>query len=179
MTPSGSDGRATVGRIEEFNALAAQRAEDELAACCAVPRWAREIVAGRPYQNLAALLAAADAASARLTWPEVEQALAAHPRIGQRPVGQRREDGWSRGEQSGLDASSGRTRAAIAEANEEYERRFGHLFLICATGRSDVELLAAARARLAHDEATERAVIRDELTKIAALRIRKLLDEPA
>ncbi|MFC8850250.1 MULTISPECIES: 2-oxo-4-hydroxy-4-carboxy-5-ureidoimidazoline decarboxylase [unclassified Micromonospora] len=166
-------------RIEQFNALAAQRAEDELAACCAVPRWAREIAAGRPYPDLAALLASALAASARLTWPEVAQALAAHPRIGERPAGQRREDGWSRGEQSGLDGSSDRTRAAIAEANEEYERRFGHLFLICAAGRSDTELLAAARDRLAHDEATEREVVREELASIAALRIRKLLDEPA
>ncbi|MFI6159630.1 MULTISPECIES: 2-oxo-4-hydroxy-4-carboxy-5-ureidoimidazoline decarboxylase [Micromonospora] len=166
-------------RIEEFNALAAQRAEDDLLACCAVPRWAREVAAGRPYPDLAALLAAAHAASAGLTWPEVAQALAAHPRIGQRPAGQRREDGWSRGEQSGLDAASARSRADIAEANEAYERRFGHLFLVCAAGRSDAELLAAARDRLAHDEATEREVVRGELAKIAALRIRKLLDGPA
>ncbi|WP_431910137.1 2-oxo-4-hydroxy-4-carboxy-5-ureidoimidazoline decarboxylase [Micromonospora carbonacea] len=168
-----------MGRIEKFNALAAQRAQDDLLACCAVPRWAREVAAGRPYPDLAALLAAAHTASARLTWPEVTQALAAHPRIGQRPTGQRREDGWSRGEQSGLDAASDGTRAAIAGANEEYERRFGHLFLVCAAGRTDAELLAAARARLAHDEATEREVVRGELAKIAALRIRKLLDEPA
>ncbi|MFI2647461.1 2-oxo-4-hydroxy-4-carboxy-5-ureidoimidazoline decarboxylase [Micromonospora fulviviridis] len=168
-----------MGRIEDFNGLAAKWAERELIACCAAPRWARLLVAGRPYPDRAALLAAADAANAQLTWPEVRAAVDAHPRIGQRPDGQRREDRWSRGEQSGLDGATEPARAAIAEATVEYERRFGHRFLVCATGRSDTQLLAALRDRLGNDPDIEQAVVREELRRIAALRIGKLLDEPA
>jgi 2-oxo-4-hydroxy-4-carboxy-5-ureidoimidazoline decarboxylase len=50
------------------------------------------------------------------------------------------------------------------------------VFLICATGRSDVEMLAAAKARVGNDDQTERAVVRAELAKIVALRVGKLLD---
>jgi 2-oxo-4-hydroxy-4-carboxy-5-ureidoimidazoline decarboxylase len=60
-------------------------------------------------------------------------------------------------------------------ANREYEERFGHVFLIFANGRSGPDMLAAARARLAHDEATERPAVQEELRKIALLRLERLV----
>jgi 2-oxo-4-hydroxy-4-carboxy-5-ureidoimidazoline decarboxylase len=161
--------------MAEFNALPPDRAEAELLTCCASVSWARLVAGGRPYPDLAALVAAADAASRTLTWADVAQALAAHPRIGQRPAGDDRESAWSRREQAGVDGADAATRAALARANEEYEARFGHLFLVFASGRTDRELLAAARARLVNDEATERAVVADELRKIAGRRLERLL----
>jgi 2-oxo-4-hydroxy-4-carboxy-5-ureidoimidazoline decarboxylase len=163
--------------VEAFNALPPDRAEADLMTCCASTRWARRVAAGRPYPGLPALLAAADAASRALTWPDVAQALAAHPRIGQRATGAGREAAWSRREQAGVAAADESTRAALARANEDYEARFGHIFLIFASGRTEAELLAAAQARLANDEATERDVVRDELRKIARLRLERLFDE--
>jgi 2-oxo-4-hydroxy-4-carboxy-5-ureidoimidazoline decarboxylase len=68
------------------------------------------------------------------------------------------------------------TRAELIEANRAYEERFGHVFLIFASGRSRAEILAAARERLGHDEAAERAVVTDELRKIARLRLERVLD---
>jgi 2-oxo-4-hydroxy-4-carboxy-5-ureidoimidazoline decarboxylase len=100
-------------------------------------------------------------------------ALSAHPRIGERPAGEGREAAWSRREQADADDPS--VAAALVEANREYEERFGHVFLIFATGKSAPEMLAAARARLAHDEATERPVVQDELRKIALLRLERLV----
>jgi 2-oxo-4-hydroxy-4-carboxy-5-ureidoimidazoline decarboxylase len=137
------------------------------------------VAAGRPYPDLVALRAAADAASRALTWADVAQALAAHPRIGHRPAGPGREAAWSRREQAGVAGADAAARAARAAANREYEARFGHLFLVCASGRSDAELLAAARARLANDETTERAVVADELRRIAALRLDRLVGQEA
>jgi 2-oxo-4-hydroxy-4-carboxy-5-ureidoimidazoline decarboxylase len=168
-----------VDRVLAFNALPAELAEVELLSCCASPGWAGRVVAGRPYRDVPALLAAADAASRALTWSDVAQALAAHPRIGQRPAGGGREAAWSRREQAAVDGADDATRAALARANEEYEARFGHLFLIFASGRGDAEVLAAARARLANDEATERAVVREELRRIARLRLERLFDGDA
>jgi 2-oxo-4-hydroxy-4-carboxy-5-ureidoimidazoline decarboxylase len=99
-----------------------------------------------------------------------------HPRIGERPTGDGRESGWSRREQAGiLSQLAPATRAALAEANREYERRFGHVFLVFATGRTDTELLAAARARLGNPPAVEREVVRTELGRIAQLRLERLL----
>lgn len=149
-----------------FNALPRAAAEDELLACCASHRWAATVAAGRPYASVAELLAAAGAAVRDLDWADVEEALNAHPRIGDRPAG-----ALSAREQSGvLDAD----RNALAEGNVAYERRFGHVFLICASGRGSGEMLAELRERLGNDPETERAVVHGELAKITELRLRRL-----
>jgi 2-oxo-4-hydroxy-4-carboxy-5-ureidoimidazoline decarboxylase len=163
------------GALTEFNALPADRAVEELLSCCAAPGWADEVAGGRPYSSVDELVTAAGDALATLGWDEIALALAAHPRIGQRPSGTGREAAWSRREQSGTDSSTQGTLDALADANRAYEERFGWVFLIFASGRSDTEMLAAARERRDNDEATERAVVRGELGRIVALRLRKLL----
>jgi 2-oxo-4-hydroxy-4-carboxy-5-ureidoimidazoline decarboxylase len=161
--------------LARFNALPDDEAERELLACCAAPAWACAVAGGRPYPDLAALRAAADTALAALTWPDIVQALAAHPRIGQRAEGEAREAAWSREEQSGMASAEDDTKAALAEANRAYERRFDHVFLISAQGLAPEQMLQAARARLANDEATEREVVRGELAKITRLRLERLV----
>jgi 2-oxo-4-hydroxy-4-carboxy-5-ureidoimidazoline decarboxylase len=160
-------------RLADFNALPPSEAERELLACCATPAWAKAVAGRRPYPDRIALRAAGDAAARALTWADVVLALSAHPRIGERAAGEGREAAWSRREQAGADDPS--VAAALVEANREYEERFGHVFLIFATGKSAPEMLAAARARLAHDEATERPVVQEELRKIALLRLERLV----
>lgn len=162
--------------VEAFNALPAERVEADLLACCAAPTWVAAVGAGRPYPSKVALLDAADAAARALSWADVAVALKAHPRIGERVAGAGREAVWSRREQSGAAGADEQTRAALVAANRAYEDRFGHVFLIFASGRSDVEMLAAARQRVGNDEATERAIVADELRKIALLRLERLID---
>ncbi|MEU4719826.1 2-oxo-4-hydroxy-4-carboxy-5-ureidoimidazoline decarboxylase [Nonomuraea dietziae] len=154
-----------------LNALSPEEAEKELLACCASRAFAREVAAGRPYAGPAELGAAAEAAVRALAWPDVEEALAAHPRIGERAAGAERESEWSRQEQSGVEDH---VRAELAEGNRVYEERFGHVYLICATGLSGEEMLARLKERLDNDEATERAVVRDELAKITKLRLARI-----
>jgi 2-oxo-4-hydroxy-4-carboxy-5-ureidoimidazoline decarboxylase len=156
--------------MERFNELPADRAEKELLTCCASPAFARAVAGGRPYPDRDALIAAADAALRALTWADVSDALAAHPRIGERPAGADRESAWSRREQSGIDAGD-----ELVAANREYEERFGHVFLIFATGKDRAQVLAAARERLTNDDATEREVVHGELRKIALLRLGRLV----
>ncbi len=154
-----------------FNALPRADAEAELLDCCASRRWAAAVADGRPYGSADDLFAAAGEAARALEWPDVEEALNAHPRIGDRPAGSGRDSAWSRGEQSGVGEDD---RAALAEGNRAYEERFGHVFLICASGRGSAEMLAELRTRLTNDSVTERAVVHGELVKITELRLRKL-----
>jgi len=138
---------------------------------CASARWVAELVAGRPHGDLDRLLAASDAAIAGLGWADVSEALAAHPRIGERAAGASREAAWSRGEQAGAAGAEAEVQAGLAAGNAEYEARFGHVFLICAAGRSGDEMLAELRARLGNREADEQQVVRRELGAIARLRL--------
>jgi 2-oxo-4-hydroxy-4-carboxy-5-ureidoimidazoline decarboxylase len=143
--------------------------EDELLACCASPVWAAAVAGS--YPDADALHRAADAALALLDWSEIEKALAAHPRIGERAGGQGREAAWSRQEQAAATTDP----AALAAANAEYERVFGRVFLVNATGRTSGEILADLRTRLANDEETERVVVREQLRGIVAVRLEKWL----
>jgi 2-oxo-4-hydroxy-4-carboxy-5-ureidoimidazoline decarboxylase len=165
--------------LAHLNALPDEIAEAELMACCASTRWAREVATKRPYADGDALLAAGRESSAGLDWTDVLQALSAHPAIGERPTaaktGGEREAGWSRSEQSGMDAADEWIRDDLAAANREYADRFGHVFLICASGLSAERMLAAVRYRLGNDEAEEQRIVTNELGKIAALRLERLL----
>lgn len=163
----------TSGGLAAFNARDAERAEKELLACCASRAFARRVAAARPYADAEALAGTAARAVLELDWEDVLEALSAHPRIGERPAGDTREAAWSRREQAGVEDE---LRAALAEGNRAYEDRFGHVYLICATGLTGAEMLARLRERLGHDDETERRTVREELAKITRLRIGKLLE---
>ncbi|NUU22252.1 MAG: 2-oxo-4-hydroxy-4-carboxy-5-ureidoimidazoline decarboxylase, partial [Streptomycetaceae bacterium] len=98
-------------------------------------------------------------------------AMAGHAVIG-RP---REGDAQSQREQSGVRGADDALLTELADANRRYAERFGHVFLICATGRTAAEMLAALRARLGNDAATEREIAREELRKINRIRLEKLV----
>jgi 2-oxo-4-hydroxy-4-carboxy-5-ureidoimidazoline decarboxylase len=136
-----------------------------LLGCLSVPRWADDVLAGQPYADREALLAAADRAARELTDEELDQALSGHPRIGERGGAQ------SQQEQSGVDPSEGDTAQRLEEGNRAYEERFGRVFLIRAAGRDAEEILAELQRRLSNDDATERAEVVDNLRQITLLRL--------
>lgn len=153
-----------------FDALPDGAATEALLACCSSPEWVRVLVTGRPYPSVDALLDAADAALAGLPESEIDRALAGHPRIGERP-----DTAASAREQAGVATAADAVRSALADGNRAYEARFGHIYLVCASGRSGGELLAILEARLGNDAETERRVMRTELAKINRIRLRALL----
>src|SRR6266567_3186276 len=106
---------------------------------------------------------------------DLGDALSGHPRIGERSEVGPDQDRWSGQEQAGLDGAGQITRRAIAEGNAAYEERFGHIYLVCATGRTAGELLELLRARLGHDAETEWQAVRSELKKINRIRLEKLI----
>jgi 2-oxo-4-hydroxy-4-carboxy-5-ureidoimidazoline decarboxylase len=165
--PSPGENHAPPG-LARLNALPAGDAFGVLLGCCSAPGWARRVTGERPYASLDELLAAADAAWAARGPGELEAAMAGHPRIGERGLSAR-----SRQEQSGVGSGAG-TVQALRDANAAYEARFGHVFLICATGRGPDDILAELHRRMAHDPATELGVAAAEIGKINALRLRKL-----
>ncbi len=161
--------------LDEFNSAPAAVATTTLLTCCDAPAWAANVRDGRPYTDLESVLDVADKAARELTAEDVDRALAAHPRIGERPEGSGADAELSRQEQSGVSQDTW-TRQALLEGNRAYEERFGRVFLICASGRSGEEILVALRERLGNDERTEAAVVAEELRKIALLRLRMVLE---
>ena len=159
--------------VGEFNALPDDEAGRLVSGCLAVPRWVSDVVAGRPYDDRAALRRRAHDAALHLSGDELDAALSHHPRIGERPGGDDDESRSSRVEQSGVDDShAGR----LLMGNAAYEARFGHVFLVRAAGRDSAEVLAELERRLGNDEATERAETVTALRDIALLRLEGLVE---
>jgi|GEM_PF-221726 len=178
--PAGHDERAGLAAL---SAVPAEAVREALLGCCSSPRWAESVLAGRPYASVADLLRRSATATAELGIADLTDALAGHPRIGEQPGGDRQAGGgddgdrahWSRAEQAGLSQADAATRQALADGNRAYEQRFGHIYLVCATGRSAGQLLQLLRQRLASDPGTEWHVLRTELAKINEIRLRKLI----
>ena len=169
---TGREDRAVTAPGLPFDDLPDEEVRALLRGCLDVPRWAEEVAAGRPYGERDALLASADLAARSLSPAEVDQALAGHPRIGERPGAGHNVEA-SRREQAGVDPTAGDTAARLAAGNADYEERFGHVFLIRAAGRSAEEILGELDRRLANDPETERAEVADNLRQIALLRLRQ------
>ncbi|MFE3795538.1 2-oxo-4-hydroxy-4-carboxy-5-ureidoimidazoline decarboxylase [Nocardia tengchongensis] len=167
-------------RLEWLGSLPLEEAETHLLTCNASRTWARKMVANRPYADESSLIAAAVAGVVELSWFDVEEALSAHPRIGERTAARHqseREAQWSADEQSGASEADARVLAELAAGNLAYEEQFGHVFLIRAAGRSAAEMLAELRHRLGNPVAEEHLVVRRELADITGRRVRKLLAE--
>jgi 2-oxo-4-hydroxy-4-carboxy-5-ureidoimidazoline decarboxylase len=164
-----------VARLDDFNDEPSEQVGEALRACNAAPRFAAEVLAGRPYPDADALVQRAEDVGRSLSWDEVSVALAAHPRIGDRPAGSSAEAQASRREQSSMTDADAATRAALVEGNRAYEERFGHVFLIRAAGRSPEEMLAELRRRLGNDAEAERAEATEQLAQITGLRVKGLV----
>jgi 2-oxo-4-hydroxy-4-carboxy-5-ureidoimidazoline decarboxylase len=164
--------------VSALDAAPREQARGLLLACCGAAPWVEAMLDARPFGDRERLLAAADRAWGKLSPGQIVEAIARHPRLGERGTRatlSTRELAWSAGEQAGVADAGDAARDALARGNEEYERRFGHTFILCATGLSPDAMLRALRERLANDESTESAITARELHRITRLRLEKLL----
>jgi OHCU decarboxylase len=165
-----SAGIRTDGIARHLNALAEPHARAALLRCCGSRPWVEQMLAGRPFADDAGLFAAAERVWWSLGANDRLEAFAAHPRIGERAG-----DVWARAEQAGMAAADVAMLRAFSDGNRAYEERFGHVFLICATGRSADELAADLQRRLSNDPASELRIAAGEQAKITRLRLEKLV----
>ena len=138
--------------------------------CCGSHAWAAAMCGARPFEDDAALLRLADKIWFSLPEAAHLEAFGAHPKIGEQAASK-----WSQGEQAGAANAEDQTRAELARLNQSYEAKHGHIFIVCASGRSAEEMLAELRAR--HDRADEVRTAAEEQAKITRLRLAKLLQE--
>ncbi|MEE1926884.1 2-oxo-4-hydroxy-4-carboxy-5-ureidoimidazoline decarboxylase [Streptomyces sp. TRM 70351] len=164
MTSSTAPGLTRFNTAEEGTARAA------LHEICAATAWVDAMLARRPYPDAAALFTASDAATAELGAADLAEAMAGHPPIGRPEPG----DPASSREQRGMAAASGRLKAEMLELNLAYQEKFGHVFLICATGLTGEQMRDAVRERIGNTRDGERENVRTELVKINRIRLTRL-----
>ena len=139
-----------------------------------MPRWVDEVAGGGPYASLDDLLDAAGLAATPLSAEEVDQALADHPRIGERHTGSGAGACFSAAEQESSASDDADLAAQLAEGNRAYEEKFGRIFLIRAAGRSRPGDPRRAERRLLLPPEDEVKVAASELRDIALRRVRQM-----
>ncbi|KAF0968756.1 MULTISPECIES: 2-oxo-4-hydroxy-4-carboxy-5-ureidoimidazoline decarboxylase [Gordonia] len=170
MRPDDRRDAADEGDVRRFNELSVDACVERLLACCSSPTWARRVATARPFVDAQALLDRADQILTELTETDIDEALAGHPRIGDRP-----DNASSAREQSGVAGADPSVLAELEEFNAAYEQRFGHVYLVFANGRPAHELLGILKKRIDNDAETERRVMRAELAKINRSRLIRML----
>lgn len=166
-----------IDTLSQWNELPVEEATAVLLSCCASRKWAEAVTARRPYPTAKAL----ETISTEIWWSLQEEdwmeAFAAHPRIGESKAQPASEQStaWSKQEQSAAQYADETVRKALAEGNLLYEKRFGFIYLICATGKTALELLRILQRRLSRDRETEIREAAEQQRQITAIRMRKWL----
>jgi len=166
--------------LDQLNTLPSAAAEAEFLKCCGSKHWAQAMIRARPFAALDDVLTEAE----RIWWSLSEadwlEAFRAHPKIGEKKaaiVQSAEAQKWSAQEQSGVAQASASTISELAERNQEYEDRFGFIFIVCASGKSSEEMLAIINERIRNNTETELRSAAAEQSKITRLRLEKLLSQ--
>lgn len=169
-----------VPNLNYLNALSLAEAESELLNCCGSREWASRLAKERPFRSTAQLMESADRTWFSLQSDDWLEAFRSHPKIGEKKTQQSTSAEaakWSEQEQSAARDAAQTTVRLLAQLNEEYERKFGFIFIVCATGKSAEEMLALLRERINNSPDQELLTAAREQAKITQLRITKLLSQ--
>ena len=168
--------------IEQLNALDATEARATFERCCGARQWAAHLAEMRPYADAESVQQESEIAFDELDQDDWLEAFAHHPRIGDVDALRAKfstlaaTKAWAEGEQAGTRAASEQTLRALSAQNADYEAKFGHVFIVCATGKSADEMLAILEARLPNTPDDELELAAAEQRKITRLRLEKLLE---
>jgi 2-oxo-4-hydroxy-4-carboxy-5-ureidoimidazoline decarboxylase len=157
--------------VAALNRLAPEAAHEALLGCCASERWATTMERGRPYASSDALFDRVDEAFDTLAREDWLQAFAAHAQIG----APRAADERGAKEQAGVSEAGSEELAALRVGNQRYEARFGHVFLVRASGLDAQQMLASLRERLENEAEVELEIAAQQQREITRLRLGGLL----
>jgi 2-oxo-4-hydroxy-4-carboxy-5-ureidoimidazoline decarboxylase len=166
-------------KLARFNSLPAGEAETELLQCCGSKEWARRTIAARPFANFDELSEKAEQVWWSLDSEDWLEAFHSHPKIGGKKAAAPTSDQskrWSEAEQAAVSTAAQATLTELANLNNQYEKKFGYIFIVCATGKSSDEMLAILRARLENLADQELRNAAAEQARITQLRLKKLID---
>jgi len=164
--------------LAELNNLSALELLPELGRCCGCKRWSEKLIAGRPFRSQEHLYQSSDQIWSKLSYADWLEAFNHHPKIGDLSALKAKfasTSEWAAGEQRGVALADDKVIEALATGNDAYEKKFGYIFIVCATGKSAAEMLALLQDRLANCAEDEIKIAMQEQNKITRLRLEKLM----
>lgn len=165
--------------LHELNILPKQQLREELTKCCGSQAWIEKMLPFFPADDMVELLEDAEEQWFKCSEQDWKEAFAQHPKIGDMESLEKKFAStatWASGEQGDIAKAPPKTLQQLNEANQQYEDKFGYIFIVCATGKSADEMLGMLQTRLQNSPEVEIEIAADEQNKITKLRIEKLLE---
>ena len=166
-------------KLSKLNSLDEDQAKATFSQCCSATRWVGMMVRSLPYDNTDSVVEHARYYWRQMGREDYQEAFDGHPKIGD-PASlkekYRNTHHLASSEQSSVEVASDRVLEELADLNNQYEKRFGFIFIVCASGKSAEEMLSLIRQRIQNEPDTEIRIPASEQDKITILRIRKLLE---
>lgn len=163
--------------FEYLNVLPAEELREELFRCSGSMIWSEKVIERRPFKDEGHLRHVAVGAWYNLPPEEWKNAFLHHPKIGDIEALRTKfatTSEWSSKEQSGVQNAPERLLEALRKGNEEYEQKFGYIFIICAAGKSAEEMLSSLQNRLKNKAEPELFFSTNEHLRITLLRMEKI-----
>ncbi len=166
--------------VEEINNLTDQECYDTFQNCCTASSWVAAMVYARPFANVEDLKSKSDGIWSQVDYEGWIEACEGHPKIGDvdslaKKYASTKQ--WAGNEQQGMDSADMEVIEALAKGNEDYEHKFGYIFIVCATGKSASEMLEILNSRLPNEPKSELDIARGEQNKITRIRLDKLIEQ--
>src|SRR5688572_8890411 len=163
---------------QQLNALEKPELKDALFKCCGSTEWVTRLSNLFPVRDEQQLFNAAEKIWYVLPENAWREAFTHHPKIGD--IDSLKEKfaataQWAAGEQAAVTQTSEEILQELAEGNQLYEKKFGYIFIVCATGKSAEEMLALLNERLPNSREEEIRIAMGEQNKITRIRLEKLL----
>ena len=163
--------------IAEFDHLREETKKVLLLQCCGSSAWVDKMLTVFPVEDLVELLEAAEEKWDECNEEDWKEAFDHHPKIGDiNSLKEKFADTahLASAEQSGVNDASDNVIQELAKANEEYEKKFGNIFIVCATGKSAEQMLGILKERLNNSKEDEIKIAAAEQLSITKLRLGKL-----
>lgn len=164
--------------LKELNSLSKNLLQVELTKCCGSSTWVNKMIEKFPFPNASGFYT-----KAKEIWDECLpkdwlEAFEHHPKIGD--IGSLKKkfentSQWASSEQAAVKEANQNTLQLLAQKNQEYEKKYGYIFIVCATGKTADEMLNLLLKRLKNNKKEELLIAKDEQNKITQLRLQKLL----
>jgi 2-oxo-4-hydroxy-4-carboxy-5-ureidoimidazoline decarboxylase len=162
-----------------LNTLSEEQVREALGQCCGASRWVEGMMATWPFEDRAALNASAHSVWSQMDRKDILEAFDHHPRIGS-DLGALRKKfsktaSLSEAEQASVASAEESTLIALRDGNQNYEARYGHIFIVCATGKSAAEMLTILASRMHNNMDIELKIAAGEQAKITQLRLENIV----
>lgn len=164
--------------LQAFNFSALPEATELLTACCGSRNWVEGMLQKRPFKTPDDLFQTAESIWLGLGECDWLEAFTHHPKIGDLDALRTKfasTAALAGQEQAGASGAAEQILQSLKSANASYEKKFGFIFIVCATGKSAKQMLDILTGRLYGSRANELKTAAAEQAKITRLRLEKLV----